>query len=79
MIKSHQSRLEKLDKLSCIKKPSPPLFKSWSGNSWTEEEKEKAIRAHPDQHMFWKALSETVPTEGNPRFAAPKKREPSEE
>ena len=69
MSKSHAARLERLDKLACIKdKNSEPVFKYWRGHPWTEEEKAKAIREHPDQRMFWKPLSKTIPTEGNHLF-----------
>ena len=65
MTKSHTARLDKLDQLASIQdKNSPPVFVHWLDHPWTEEEKKKAIREHPDQKMFWKHLSETIPTEG---------------
>lgn len=69
MRKSHDARLAKLDKLARIKeKNSPPVFMHWLGHPWTEEEKAEAIREHPDQRMFWKSLSKTIPTEGHHLF-----------
>ena len=75
MTQSHATRLDKLDKLARIKeKNSPPVFMHWLGHPWTEEEKARAIREHPEQHMFWKTLSKTTPTEGQHLFdASPKK------
>ena len=74
MTQSHATRLEKLDKLACInEKNSPPVFMHWLGHPWTEEEKAKAIRAHPDQRLFWKSLSETTPTEARSLFDEPPK------
>ena len=64
MTKSHIARLEKLDKRAGIKdKDTPPVFAHWPGSPWTEEEKANAVREHPDQRMFWKPLSKTVPWE----------------
>lgn len=65
MKKSYTARLEKLDKLARVNdQNSPPIFIHWLGHPWTEEEKSKAIRKYPDQPMFWKSLSATVPLEG---------------
>ena len=65
MTKSQTARLDKLDKLTRLEeKNREPVFKYWLGHPWTEEEKAKAIREHPDQKMFWKNLTETIPTEG---------------
>ena len=65
MNKSHAARLEKLDRLAGIRdKDSEPVFMHWLGHPWTEEEKAKAMREHPDQRMFWKPLSTTEPLEG---------------
>ena len=61
MTKSHAARLEKLDTLACIKdKNSQPTFIHWLGHPWTEEEKTKAMREHPDQRLFFKSLRESV-------------------
>jgi len=59
---SLKKRMEQIESKMPIN--SEPLFYSWLGHVWTEEEKAEAIRKHPEQKVFFKRLSEITPIEG---------------
>lgn len=54
-------RLEKIEQ--SIPPDAEPQFFAWLDNPWTEAEKEEALRKHPEQRIFIKSLSRTIPTD----------------